>query len=90
MKKIEAFIVGSVEKLRLGRWAIAGRACEDVSIGDSLMYDLRSIDDDKKLEVLSITSYGREQITLYKMMTGWIVVGGQKVDILESVKMLYK
>ncbi|MDD9269615.1 hypothetical protein ACFPES_21405 [Paenibacillus sp. GCM10023248] len=86
---IEAFIVGSVDNLGAGRWKIAGRACEVICVGDILRYDLRSTAGNNKLQVLSVTSYNKELSTIYKMMTGSILVSGAKEDNLESVKMLF-
>ncbi|MDR6880482.1 hypothetical protein [Bacillus sp. 3255] len=90
MNGIEAFIVGSVDNLGAGRWNIAGRACEVICVGDILRYDLRSTDGNNKLQVLSVTSYNMELYTLYKMMTGSILVSATIEDKLESVKMLYR
>lgn len=90
MNEIEAFIVGRVENLGKECWSIDGRACEDISIGDILKYDSKSTSGNAKLKVLSISSYGREITTLYRMMTGFIVVGAKQEVELESIKMLYK
>lgn len=67
MNGIEAFIVGSVKYLGKERWTIRGRACEDISLGDILKHDLESTNGNTKLGVLSVSSYGREVTTLYKM-----------------------
>jgi hypothetical protein len=88
MNGIEAFIVGRVKYFGKDRWTIEGRAYEDISLGDILKHDLESTN--SKLEVLSVSSNDREVTTLYKMMTGLIVVCAKQECELDNVKMLYK
>jgi hypothetical protein len=90
MNGIEAFIVGRIQYLREELWTIEGRAFEDITIGDILNHDSESTNDNTKLEVISVSTYGREVTTLYKMMTGIIVVSSQQKCELDNFKMLNK
>jgi hypothetical protein len=90
MNGIEAFIVGRIQYLREELWTIEGRAFEDITIGDILSHDSESTNGNTKLEVISVSTYGREVTTLYKMMTGIIVVSSQQKCELDNFKMLYK
>lgn len=64
MNGIESFIVGRVQYLWEELWTIEGRAFEDITVGDMLNHDSKSTNGKTKLEVISVSTYGREVTTL--------------------------
>jgi hypothetical protein len=92
VNKREVFLVITVTPMGESEWLVRGRAYGDVRTGDVVYLDAataKNEDDWLTFRVEGIRTYGREVPELNLIMTGDLVLQGQRGDLIREDSMLY-